>query len=143
MFSPDGRSVAYPAKLENGKWALFVNDHPGPAYPDVGSDVSFVGGQPKYFAFPAGKQIVELHGDRALGPYDTSYHTVISDNGDHYMYWAKRGAHTFVVVDDKEGEITGPVGSYAISNRGVAAYSYKNRRKIPRALRHQRSAEIL
>lgn len=124
-FSPDGKSVIYPAKLENGKYAIFTNDRPGPAFPDVGAEVLFVAGQIKYFAFPGNKQIVEVHGDKVLGPYDTSYRTKVSPDGNHYIYWAKRGSQSIVVVDDKETNVAGEVGTYTIGMNGAVAYSYK------------------
>ncbi len=86
QFSPDGQSIAYPAETEDGKYAMYVNGKPGRAFPNIGTRVQFVAGQPLYYAFPQDKRIVEVHGERVLGPYDTSYNSKVSENGSSERY---------------------------------------------------------
>ncbi|MGO9271179.1 MAG: hypothetical protein ACLQOO_13140 [Terriglobia bacterium] len=124
-FSPNGETIAYPAQSADGKCAVFVNGKPGPSYPSVGSGISFVAGRVKYFAFPEEKKIVEAHGAQLLGPYDTSYRTKISADGDHYAFWAKRGDKAVLVVDGQERDLPGELADYVIGNGGFLAYAYK------------------
>jgi hypothetical protein len=123
-FSRDGQSIAYPAKTADGKYAVFVNGEPGPSYPDVGSKVGFIADQVKYFAFAEKKKIVEVHGKQVLGPYDNTYETKVSADGNHYCFWAKTGDKKVLVVDGQTRELPGELTSYVIGNEGFLAYAY-------------------
>jgi hypothetical protein len=125
-FSQDGRSIAYPAKTENGEYAVFVNGVPGPSYPSIGSSISFVDGRVKYYAFPEENRIVEVHGKQVLGPYSTSYKTKVSADGNHYCFWAKTADKNVLVVDGQTHDLPGEVSDYVIGNEGVLAYAYKS-----------------
>ncbi|MGA2171974.1 MAG: hypothetical protein ABSG82_03030 [Sedimentisphaerales bacterium] len=125
-FSRDGQFIAYPAKMADGKYAVFVNGEPGPSFPSVGSSVSFVADQVKYYAFPEEKKIVEVHGKQVLGPYDTSYKTKVSADGNHYCFWATTGDKKILVVDDQTRELPGELTDYVIGNEGFLAYAYKS-----------------
>jgi hypothetical protein len=125
-FSPTGDAIAYPAKTSDGKYAVFVNGKQGPSYPDVGSSVIFVDGQVKYFAFAEDKKIVEIHGTRVLGPYDTAYKAKISSDAKHYVFWAKKAGTNVLVFDDQEREIPGEISDYLIGNSGFLAYAYQS-----------------
>ena len=124
-FSPDGKSLAYPAAMEDGKYAMYVNGKPGPAYPGVGAEVQFVAGKPLYYAFPQDKKIVEVCGEQVLGPYDSSYTTKVSRNGQHYCFWAEDGNKNIFVVDGTTAEVPGKISTYAIGDDGVAVFAYK------------------
>jgi hypothetical protein len=125
LFSPDGRSIAYPAQTTDGKYAVFVNGEPGQEFPDMGDNISFVAGRVKYYAFNSDKKLLEAHGSQVLGPFDKSYATKLSPDGSHYAFQAVQGARSILVVDDKVVETPGEVGNYAVGDRGVYAYSYK------------------
>jgi hypothetical protein len=124
-FSPDGKSLAYPAQMDDNKYAVFVNGKPSAAYAKVGAEIHFVDGNVKYYAFPAEKQIIVAHGTQMFGPYDTSYKTKYSEDGKHYVFWASKGEKHILVADGKAHELPGEVGDYAIGNGGFLAYSYK------------------
>ncbi|HEY4920671.1 MAG TPA: hypothetical protein VII40_11260 [Xanthobacteraceae bacterium] len=124
-FSPNGELLAYAARTADGKHAVFVNGAPGQGYDSIGAGLIFVAGRIKYYGVTAFKKIVEVHGNQALGPYDTSYETRMSPNGDHYVLWAKRAGKAVLVVDDKESELPGEVVDYAVGDDGVVAYAYK------------------
>lgn len=126
VFSPDGKSIAYPARTADGKYAVFVDDTPGPKYQSIGSGLGFVDDRIRYYAFPADKKVVEVHGDAVLGPYDDTYRTKVSPDGRHYVLWAKRGDKPVLVVDDKESEIPGEIADYVIGDGGFLAYAYKS-----------------
>jgi Tol biopolymer transport system component len=126
QFSPDGRSIAYPAETENSKYAVFVNGEPGQEFPDIGDNISFVAGSVKYYAFNSDKKLLEVHGNQVLGPFDNSYATKLSPDGRHYAFQATQGTRNLLVVDDKVMEIPGEVGDYVIGDSGVYAYSYKS-----------------
>ncbi|HKS80533.1 MAG TPA: hypothetical protein VJR23_03430 [Candidatus Acidoferrales bacterium] len=125
-FSPNGESLAYPAKTPDGKYAVFVNGKPGPSYPDIGASLSFVGDRPVYFAIPEDKKIVEVVGGQLLGPYDESYTTKVSADGKHFVFWAKKASQAALVVDGQERDLPGEVSDYVIGNGGFLAYSYKS-----------------
>ncbi|MGD0074736.1 MAG: hypothetical protein ABSD31_10400 [Candidatus Binataceae bacterium] len=123
-FSPKGDSIAYQAKTADGKYAVFVNGKPGPSYQGIGGRSFFVADQAKYYAFPADKEIVEVHGNQVLGPYDSSYATKVSPDGNHYALYAKKGDKDMLVVDDKEQDAPGKLADYVIGDKGVVAYAY-------------------
>jgi len=125
-FSRDGQSIAYPAKTEDGKYAVFLDGKEGPSFPSIGADVSFVAGRVIYHAFPAEEKTVKVHGDQVLGPYDSSYKTKVSTNGQHYCFWAKTGEKSVLVVDGYTDELPGEVTDYVIGNDGLVACAYKN-----------------
>lgn len=124
LFSPDGRTLAYPAETADGKYAVFVNGQPGPEFPDIGADISFVAGRVKYYAFNSDKKFLEVHGTQVLGPFDHSYNTVTSPDERHYMLRASTGDKNVMVVDDQSRDLPGPVGSYVIGDNGAVAYAY-------------------
>lgn len=126
LFSPDGKSIAYPAQTADSKYAVFVDDTPGPHYQNIGTSLGFVDDRIKYYAFPEQKKIVEVHGDKVFGPYDESYLAKVSPDGKHYVLWAKRGDKPVIVVDDKESELPGDITNYAIGDNGFLAYAYKS-----------------
>lgn len=124
-FSPDGQSIAYPAKLADGKYAVFVDGKPGKAYNNVGARIQFVAGRVKYYAFPEEKKLIEVHGDAVFGPYDESYKTKVSANGQHYCFWAASGTRNIFVADGRTHELPGKVLDYCIGNDGLVVYAYK------------------
>ncbi len=125
-FSPDGQFIAYPAQTTDGKYAVFVNGKPGPTYPSVGNEIGFVAGKVSYHAFTEDKKIVDVHGDQVLGPYDMSYKTKSSPDGNHYAFWAKRADKIVLVVDGKERDLPGALADYVVANSGFLAYAYQS-----------------
>jgi WD40-like Beta Propeller Repeat len=125
-FSPDGKSIAYPARTPDGKYAVYVNGKPGPSYPTVGSALVFVSGRVRYYAFPEEKKIVEVDSDRVLGPYDSATRTEVSPDEKHYCFAATIGDKNLLVVDGEARELPGPVGNYVVGNDGFVAYTYKS-----------------
>jgi len=125
QFSPDGKSIAYPAGTPDGKFAMYVNGKPGPSYPTVGADFAFVSGRVLYTAFPEENKIVEVDGDRVLGPYDSSSKPVVSADEKHYCFSATTGDKHMLVVDGQPREMPGLIGNYVVGNDGFVAYTYK------------------
>jgi hypothetical protein len=124
-FSPDGQSIAYPAKMTDGQYAVFVNGKPGPAFPVVGSSIGFVAGQVQYHAFLKDDKTVEVHGERLLGPYDGTFRTKVSPDGNHCCFGARIGDKRVLVVDGETRELPGELTSYVIGNGGFVAYAYR------------------
>jgi hypothetical protein len=129
-FSPDGESLAFPAKTPAGIWALYLDGKPGSPWADISSDIDFVAGRPKYYAFDAAKRLFEIHGAQELGPYDSSWRTIVSANGKHYILAAKKGAQNLLVVDDREREIAESVSQYQVGDDGSPFYVYGSAGKL-------------
>lgn len=117
--SPDGRHVAFVAKVEGGE-AAYVDGVAGKTYPAVASDPLSEAGLGSPFTFSRGggraAYVVHLAGARARGPrrvvidgaegplfdYVWSGGLHFSDDGKHFAYTAERGGKRFVVVDGVE-----------------------------------------
>jgi len=124
-FSPDNRSIAYPAETADGKYAVFVNGESGQEFPDIGESIFFIADRVKYYAFNGDKKLLEVHGNQVLGPFDKSYATKVSPDGRHYALQATQGTRNVLVVDDKVMDTPGELGNYVVGDTGVYAYSYK------------------
>lgn len=125
QFSPDGMSLAFPAEMDDGKYAVVVNGKPGAEYTDVGAEIHFVDGGVEYYAFNADKKLLQVHGSQVFGPYDNSFKTKYSDDGKHYMFSAATGDKHVLMADGQLQNVPGELGDYAIGNGGFVAYSYK------------------
>lgn len=126
QFSPDGKSLAYTAKLDNGGYAVIVDGKPGPTYSAyVGAQPAFVAGKVQYYALPMEGKFVEVHGKTVSGPYEHTYTTKISGDGNHYCLRAVAGGKNILVVDDKETVIPGEIGEYVIGYTGLVACTYQ------------------
>lgn len=125
LFSPSGDQLAYPAELDDGRVAVFVNGRPGPAFTSIGTQITFVGGKVNYTAW-TDEGIVKVHGDTVLGPYAESRETMISGDGGHFVFYAKDKGKHLLAVDGRVRELPGEVTLYEIGPGGEVAYSYRS-----------------
>jgi hypothetical protein len=121
-FSSDGRTVFYPAKADDGKWAMFTNGVPGAEYNGIGTDVESVNGSVLYVAFSDKKQTVKVLRDRELGPYDSTWASSISENNMHFTFRAQRGTENLVVFDGTEISVEDKPLLLTVNNNGDVVY---------------------
>lgn len=125
QFSRDGKKLAHFAKLDDGKWAVFVNGRPGPGFSAVGTQLSFVGGKITYHAWLE-DEIVKVCGDTMFGPYETTWRTKLSEDGNHFCFAAKKKDLFFIILDGREQKLPGEIITYEIVPSGQLAYAYKS-----------------
>jgi len=135
-FSSSGTKLAYPVKLENEKWAVFVNGKPGATYATIGTQIGFVRNKVHSVAWTQ-NGIVIVYGNRVLGPYEEKGESRFSDDGRHFGFVAKNKDNYFLVVDGREQKMIAEIGSFEIGPAGEVAYVYKSKKFWRVRFRHK------
>jgi hypothetical protein len=125
VFSADGATLAYTARTASGSCAVMIDGTPGPEFPRIGSDVTFVGNTVTYAAWLTPNKTVRVYGSKVLGPYDSATSASFSTDGQHMAMAALSGNKHVLVVDGIEREAPGPVTQVEVATNGQVAFCYK------------------
>lgn len=120
-FSPDGKRVAYPAKV-GSKWVVVVDGQAGPEYDDISLSYTVFSPDSKHFVYGAtegDKWFVVLDGKAVPeSEHNTVSYFVFSPDSSRFVYAAGKDNKQYMVVDGRAGKMYDKVGTPVFSPDG-------------------------
>lgn len=112
QFSPDGKRVAYQARITNGLYVLMTDGQASKPYAHIESSTSYFSPDSRRITFAAnkgGKACVVIDGKESPEYDGIAEMPLFSPDGRRVAHAPKRGWSTFVVLDGAEGKKYGDI----------------------------------